>query len=477
MKKVLKNFLYQGSYQLLVMMLPIVTIPIVSRALGATGVGQYNFVVSISSYFILIAGLGLSKYGIREIALVRDDRRQLSKKFWELQAFNAIFSLLALMLYAIMMTMFDNRTFYLIQGIAVFASLFDITWFFSGLEDFKKITIRNLVVKLTTFILIVVFIREKDDLILYFILQATGTLVGQLTLWLSVHQKVDFVKVTLKEIFAHFMPILSFFVARIAINLYANVNKTLLGLLTGMEAVGLYASALALNSIASLLINTMNVVLIPHMSHLFGKNNDEQMIKLLQKTIHIQLYLTIAVTFGLIAISSALVPWFFGDEFERLRHIIPLTAPILIVQSLQMSIASQYLIPRKEMKDYNMSVVTGAIVSIVINLLLTPFIGVYGTIIALFIGFSVICFMRIKALIAKTSFRFNYFEILRYVISGFVMWISIYLLTASSEASLATTLIQIGIGIFVYLLVSMVLKANPIWVLVVRVLKKKREVA
>jgi len=474
MKKVLKNFFYQGSYQLLVMMLPIVTIPIVSRALGATGIGQYKFVVSISSYFILIAGLGLSKYAIREIALVRENRAKLSKRFWELQAFNVIFSSLALMLYFSMIATFNNRTFYLIQGIAIFASLFDITWFFSGLEDFKKITIRNFVVKLTTFILIVVLIREQDDLALYFILQTTGALIGQLTLWLSIHKKIDFVKVTFKEIFAHFLPILSFFVARVAINLYTNVNKTVLGLLTNMEAVGLYASALALNSIASLLINTMNVVLIPHMSHLFGKNNDEQMIHVLQKTIHIQLYFTIAATFGLITISSKLVPWFFGDGFERLTQIIPLTAPILIVQSLQMSIAAQYLIPRKEMKDYNISVVAGAIVSIVVNLLLTPFIGVYGAIIALFIGFLVICFLRIKVLIAKTSFRFNYFEILRYVISGLVMWGSIQLLTASSEANWVTTLLQIVAGIAIYLLASTVMKANPLWVLMVRILKKKR---
>jgi len=474
MKKVLKNFFYQGLYQTLVMLLPILTIPIVSRALGAEGIGQYKFVVAVSSYFILLAGLGLSKYGIREIALVRDNRAELSKKFWELQSFNVIFSLLALTLYFSMIATFNNQTFYIIQGIAIFASLFDITWFFSGLEDFKKITIRNVVVKLVTFILIITLIREKDDLMLYFILQTTGVLIGQLTLWISVHKKVDFMKVSFKAIFSHFFPILSFFVARVAINLYTNVNKILLGALTSMGAVGLYASALALNSIASLLINAMNVVLIPHMSYLFGKNDDEQMINVLQKTIHIQLYLTIAATFGLIAISSKLVPWFFGDGFEELIQIIPLAAPILIVQSLQMAIAAQYLIPRKEMKDYNISVVVGAILSIIINLLLTPFIGVYGAIIALFIGFSVICIMRIKVLIQKTRFRFKCFEILRYIISGFFMWMSIYLVTASSEANLVTTLMQIVIGAFVYLTVSAVIKANPILEFIVNFLKKRK---
>lgn len=129
-RKLAVNFFYQASYQILLIILPIITIPIVSKALGPGGIGTYNYINSIVAYFVLVAGLGMANYGVREIAIVRDDRYNLSKKFWELEGFNVFISILTLIVYLIWCLIFSNTFYFLISSILIISNLFDITWFF-----------------------------------------------------------------------------------------------------------------------------------------------------------------------------------------------------------------------------------------------------------------------------------------------------------------------------------------------------------
>lgn len=463
-KKILTNFLYQASYQLLLILLPIITIPVVSRALGPDGIGTYNYINSITAYFILFAGLGLSNYGVREIAIVRNDPYKRSKKFWELEFFNIFFTLVAVLSYMIfIMSINENeRVLYLVQGAAVLSNLFDITWFFSGIEDFKKITIRNFIVKLTTFILIVFFIKEKEDLLLYFLIQSFGILFSQMSMWLSISKHISFCKVTIKDIFSHLKPCIEFFVAKVAMSLYQNTTKTVLGIMTSMTVVGYYSNSLTLVVVSGSIVNAMNTVMIPRMSNMFGNNEEDGMVKLLQKMIHMQLFFTIAICFGIIAINEKMIPWFFGNEFTPIKNIVPLLAPVIIPQSLQMAIAAQYLIPKKEMKEYNLSVVLGAAVSVLITVSLVPLLEVYGAVIGIFMGYCTICALRIKALVSNTKFRFEGVKIMKYFFSAFIMCFLVYTLTNNMESTFITTIIQVIFGGGVYMLTTLLLKVNPL---------------
>ncbi|OUZ23688.1 hypothetical protein A5867_001373, partial [Enterococcus sp. 6D12_DIV0197] len=134
-KKLIVNFFYQASYQVLLIILPIITIPVVSNALGPAGIGKYNYVNSITSYFVLVAGLGIANYGVREISIVRQNKLRMSQKFWELAFFNLIFSSLTLITYLIFAVFLSDDIFFIVNGITIFSCIFDITWFFSGIED------------------------------------------------------------------------------------------------------------------------------------------------------------------------------------------------------------------------------------------------------------------------------------------------------------------------------------------------------
>ena len=462
MKKVISNYLYQVAYQLLAIMLPIITIPIVSRALGVYGIGLYNFVSSVVSYFVLVAGLGLANYGVREISIVRENRKKLSEKFWELQLFNFIFSFIALAIYIIVAFISKNSVFYYIQLTVVLAAIFDITWFFSGIEDFKKITVRNFCIKIITFCLIVLLIRDEADLIKYFIIQGIGTLVGSLSLWINLKKYIDVEKVTFKNIFHHFFPALSYFIAKIAISLYQNLTKTILGIIVGIGAVGLYSNAISLITMSGAIINAMNTIMIPRMSNIANKKGQEGIIPILEKTIHLQIYFTVGMSFGIMGISKTLIPWFFGENFSELQIILPLISPVLIVQSLQMSIATQYLIPMGFIKEYNISVIYGAVVSVIGTYILSNFIGVYGAVFSITLGYVVICVLRGKSLMDKSTFKFNWKVIFNFLISGITMTIILYILGNMLDNNIISTLIQVIIGIFVYIVISTLLGSNPL---------------
>lgn len=459
-KKIVSNFIYQAGYQLMMILLPIITIPIVSRTLGVQGLGTWNFIYSVVWYFTLIGGLGLSSYGVREIALVKKDKLALSKKFWELELFNAFISLGVLVVYLVLCLFLPNRELYLILSISIFSVFLDISWFFSGIEDFKRITLSNMCIRVISFLCIVIFVRGKEDLAIYFMIQAGTTFFSQALFWLFLKGKIVFVKVSKKNIWQHFRPSLHFFIAKLASTIFVNLNKTLLGLMASISIVGIYSNSLMLVLMASSLVHALNIVMIPHMSNLMNGKDKQEMVVTLQKSIHIQLYFTIAIMFGIIATNHHLIGWFFGEEFEQMKLIVPILSLTVVFQSFYTAISSNYLIPKGDLKVYNKSIIIGACVSILIDLTLIPFIGIYGAVMGNLMGQFVVCVILGRLLLRETTFTFQSKQIITSILAAIVMVLVISFLTKNLPSTPLTTLVQIVLGGTLYL--GLTIKINPL---------------
>lgn len=463
MRNIAVNFFYQAMYQVTLIILPIITIPIVSRALGPDGIGTWNYIQSIMNYFLLLAGLGLANYGVREVAVVRKDKNKLSQIFWELEVFNLFFSSLTLIVYLIVSLFFDDSNLYLVQSLILIGAMFDISWFFAGIEDFKKVTLSGILVKIICFILILLFIKDSNDLILYVFIQSLSVLLSQALLWIFVFKYIAFVKVSFLQVKKHFLPALRFFISKIAMTIYLNLNKTLLGLFTTMTLVGYYSNALTLVTLSGSLITALNTVLIPRMSSTFAKGDEPKLIDQLEKSLHFQLFLTIPICFGIILVSPKLVPWFFGEEFLSITSLVPLLAPVVVVQALQSGIAAQYLIPKNDMKSYNLTVIFGAVISFICNIAFIPIVGVYGAVIATIAGQGSLCLIRVYVLKRDTPFKFNIKVIIIYFICSILMYLVTSYITADLSPKLLTTTLQIVIGFTLYICLTVVLKVNPIY--------------
>lgn len=132
-KSVSKNYIYNVSYQLLLLITPFITTPYLSRVLEPAGIGTYSYTYSIVSYFILLASLGVADYAQREIAYQQDNPHLQSRTFYEVNIIRTLLVGLSLCLYYLIISNFPgSHLIYWYQALNIVAVLFDISWFFKG---------------------------------------------------------------------------------------------------------------------------------------------------------------------------------------------------------------------------------------------------------------------------------------------------------------------------------------------------------
>lgn len=232
--KTIKNYLYNASYQLLLLILPLITAPYVSRTIGPKGIGQYSFTYSIITWFVMITNIGIAYYGDRQIAYVRNDRYKLSKTFWELQIIKIMMTIISVVLFVVFIFIYRRYTFLLwLQAINILASMVDISWLYMGLEDFKITVTRNTLVKISSVLFIFLFIHNSNDTWLYTLVLALSVLFGNLTLWTRLRIILVPIKLSTLRPFRHLSKSLLLFFPTIAPMIYLTLNKTMLGVLDG----------------------------------------------------------------------------------------------------------------------------------------------------------------------------------------------------------------------------------------------------
>ena len=472
MRKTAINLAYQSVFQLMKILLPMITIPIVSNALGPKGIGVYNYTGSIAQYFVLLAGLGVGVYGNREISIVRENKRKMSLKFCELFKFSFAISASSLILYLILVSFSRDRLFFYLQSLIIIAAVFDISWFFMGIEDFKKISLSSLCAQLISFLGIIIFVKDYNDLGIYICIQGLNILLPQVIMWTSIKKKVDVIKVPWKDCFVHFIPAAQYLIPKVAIVLYTNLNKTLLGWLDSATSVGFYSNTVAINTILVTLITTIDLVLLPKFSNLAAKGNSKSIVANIKKAINVQLYITIPIMFGIISISKQFVPWFFGEKFLILINTMPIVAPLIVIIPLGMAIGRQYLVPMNKVKIYNSAVIVGAIISIVINIVFIPIIGVYGAVLATICAEFVVTYIRLRYFAQETGYVLPWKNILCYLFSGVLMMLVLKKLFVDFSSSIYTTFLQCLLGSIFYLVLTTILNHNPLLSILKKIIKR-----
>lgn len=462
MNKIGKNLIYQASYQVLKILMPLITVPIVSHSLGSTGVGQYAFANSIAQYFVLATALGLPLYGTREIAKMGDNKQLLSKKFWALEGFSLLLTCVVLISYFIVGFVFDLGIVYFIQAFLVIGVGLDVSWFFMGIEDFKKITIVNFLLQIISFLLIVTQIQSSQDLIEYTIILTAISVLNPLTLWYFLRTKIYFIRPSFIEMWQALKSSAILFIPQVAIILYTNLNKTMLGTLGNNTLVGIFSNALLVTTVFITLISSIDTVLMPHATRLFSQSKHDEGYVMIQRVLNFEAYFTIAIAAGIIAISDKLIPWFFGVSFMNMKAVLPILSLLVIVIPGGMSISRQYLIPQDRIKEYNKSVYLGAIISIILNFILIPPLGAVGAAIVSVSVETLIWSIRLWDFWKNTHLGYSRWQILVNVFAGIIMIVVIKWSTSSMSAVPMTTIIQVLIGTIVYIILTALLNANPI---------------
>lgn len=451
-----KNFIYNIIYQVLILVIPLIIAPYLSRVLGANGVGIYSYTYSIVYYFMLLTMLGVNNYGNRTIAKVRDDKEKMSKTFWEIYILQLIMGLLMIAIYISYVVLFDDKfkTVSLVQSLFILSAMLDINWFFFGLEEFKKTITRNTIVKIGTIILIFIFVKNKDDIWKYTLIMSGMTCMSQLLLWGFIKGKIEIVKIKWKDIKMHIKPNLILFIPVIAISLYKIMDKIMLGSICNVTEVGLYENAEKIINIPLALITALGTVMLPRMSNLIAKGNVKQVKEYISKSIIFVMFLSLAMCAGLIGVGYHFAPFFFGKEFEKTGILIMILSTTLPFVSFANVLRTQYLIPKEKDKIYIISVFLGAITNLIMNFIFIPLYGSIGACIGTISAEFIVVLYQSLAIRTEISISTYIKNAIPFFIKSLIMLAIIYPFNYLKLNESIRIIIQIGLGCLSYGLIN-----------------------
>lgn len=386
-KNLKKNYIFNLAYQVLVLSVPLITTPYLSRVLGADKIGEYSFAQSIVSYFVLVAVLGTSLYGQRTIAYEKAKNGDIGKAFLEIVIIRCLGVFVFTIIYlGTIVTNMGNHELYLISGIELVATAFDISWFYQGIEEFQNITILNGASKILGTILIFGFVKNSSDLILYVGFYCSAILLGNILQWAILHRYLNFRVTRALNLSQHIKLSVRLFVSQLAIQLYTVLDKTMIGIITKSNYEnGYYEQSQKLVKMATTLVTAIGTVMASRIAILYGvgyNKNKKEIQQLLESSFRLVFCMAMPITFGIILVASRFVPMFYGAGYEKVIPMISLLSVIVPAIGTSNIIGIQLFVPSKREKLLTESVVVGSCINVILNLLLITRYGAIGAIVA-----------------------------------------------------------------------------------------------
>lgn len=399
-----KNAFLNGFRNVLNLLFPLLTFPYVSKVLNVEGIGQYNFAQATVSYFLLVAGLGISTYAIREGAKYREDKEAFNVFASEVLLCNAISTIIAYLLLALCMIFVGKLQTYAtliwVFSIQIVFTTIGVEWLYSIYEEYEYITIRSIVVKIISIILIFIFVRDSDDTINYAVITVFAY-VGSNILNL-IRSKVYFkiVKVHMSDCIKHLRPILVIFASNIAIMIYVYSDTTMLGFMQTDFEVGIYSVSVKIYNIVKNLLSSVLIVSIPRLSMYYGNGRIKEFKSTAQKVYDSITALVMPAVIGLMCVSKQVVLVISGDAYISAESSLHILCIALLFCIYGWFFSQCVLMPAKKEKTILIATCISAVINIGLNFCLIPIwkenAAAFTTFVAEFIMFLICVIYGLK---------------------------------------------------------------------------------
>ena len=362
------NYFYNLMYQFLAIALPILTVPYVSRTLGASALGEYYYITAVVSYFNIFAILGTTDYGQREIAKRQDNKEARSKLFWDILYFRIICTFITFIIYIALIFIFPSKYYLLlIINILSFISwIFDVSWYFQGMENFKVTAIRNGLVKILATILIFILIKRPSDVVLYTFIYVIAGLIGNLTMIPYLKDEIVFKRFKMVDIFSHFKGILSLFLPVVAIQLYTVLNRVMLGALSTSTQVSYFSQIMTIINLSLSIMSAFVGVLTPHIANIYGKGLNQEIRKLSKLAINFVYLLGLPMMLGCLVCGDLFVPVFFGYQYKPAIPILYILSILFIILGFG-QVLGGFLISTDRQGNYTVAVSLAAVANLILD--------------------------------------------------------------------------------------------------------------
>ena len=447
-----KNYFYNLIYQMTAILLPLITMPYVSRRLGAKATGINAVTYANIQYFIFIGTLGISIYATKKIATIRDKRDKLKANFWEIFAIQFFGCIIAYIVYLLVFCLNSQyKWFYFLQGFFLIANSIDISWYFLGIENFKNASIRSLCVKVISVVLIFIFVKTPADLGKYIFINSFTMLLGQIVMWVYVDK--DIIKLNnIKNLhpLKHLMPAFALFVPQIATQIYTVLDKTMLDLLgPGIQSVSYYDYSQKIIRILLAVLTSLGTVMLPKIANLHSRNEYDEVKLYLKKAFTVSTFLAVPMAFGIMGVSERFIPMFFGAEYKPATILTAVSSVLIIIIGIGNVFGSQFLLATGKTKEYTKSVTAAAVINVIFNIILIPRFGAIGAVlstIAAELTGAIIQFIYSKKIVDFTWVKATY----KYWVSGLIMLAVVMLLGRSGASRIVIMTEQVIVGAAVY---------------------------
>lgn len=415
--RVLKNYVFNLLYQVLIVVTPLITTPYISRVIGAEGIGLYGSSYGVAMVFTTCGMLGIANYGSKRIAQVQDDKEKYSSVFWSIWIIQLIASLLSVFAYLVVSFAYkDNTTYLLLLLPLVLSSALDISWLYMGLEDLKKTVIRNIIVKLLFVISLFIFVKSEEDLMIYFLIQSSSYLLGYIVLWFSVRKTISFTSIKNLNLSSHIKEIFILFIPVIAIQLTASFDRTIIKFFSNDVETGFYDQAIKISRIVTPFLTSLSYALLPKIANLAVNNEKDKINEGIKLSFDFTFFFGLLGAGLIFIITPIFVPLFFGEEFTCITDMVKLACVLIIVIPVGGVFANQLAVPLGKNKHYTIPVYITVIVDFALIILLVPKFGAMGGMIAIVAAEAITCIVRIIVMYKTISLKFIFSKSYKYII-------------------------------------------------------------
>lgn len=452
-KSMVKNSLFYMIYNVLNVLFPFITGVYVARILLPETVGKVAAAQNLVQYFVILAFLGLPTYGIREIAKVRYEKEKLSKLSSELLTINSIstliFSLCYFILVLVVPTYRESLTLYVVVGISVILNFLNISWLYEGLEEFGFEAIRNLIFKIICFVLLILFVKNDDDYIIYAGITIIGTAGNYI---LNMLHSKRYVKFCFKDLDLkkHMKSVFYLVAVNLAIEIYTLVDVTMLNIFCEDANVAYYSYGSKIYKILLQVVNTFTMVLVPRIALMYKEKRYEEFNKLLTNTLKIIILISLPMIIGIQFVSKFLICKIYGDAYINSSYILNILSVCLLVSPIGYLLGSRTLLVSSNENKMIIAVGVGAIVNVILNLILIRFYAEFGAAIATVISEFIVSFIYV--LLARKIFKLNKFLLntLKIIISAIFMLLVLIFVKEKVYNEILCCIIQIISSVLIY---------------------------
>ncbi len=456
------NAIFNATITVLNALFPLITAPYLARVLTPVGTGTYEYYYSIVAIFTMVVAFGFTDYGTKEVSVHRNDKNKYSLIFSEifLSRFIILAGVLSFYYISIFANLFgsDNKTIMLLMSLNIISAGIDSTFAYQGLEKFKNLSIRNFLIKVLSLILILIFVKTQADLTKYVLIMVSCQILQAVFMITIIINYISFSKIKLSNIIYCIKKSFIYFIPSIAVTLYTQVDKTMIGILSTKSEVGYYEQANKVITVLTNIVNCLSPILLARLSYLFKIHNYEKAKDLLLKALRIVAILGLPCTFGLISIANIFIPAFFGIEYQKSVLVSIILSMNVVTISTGSILIFGYFIPTNQRNLSTIFSFIAAFSNVGLNYILIPKYGAAGAAFATLIAETMVTVLNMIFSRKFINFKEYLYKLAKPFTASLIMAIIVYLFCSlvSSHLHSALTIIfsiVIGGGIYFGLLI------------------------